>query len=175
VEQRDAGEFGQWLDGFRTACADGRAVDVPCGTCVACCTSGKLIPVEPDEGAALAAVGPEGLVAMPGQPGEYALRHDASGRCAQLREDGCQVYADRPRACRTYDCRIFPATGVAPDAPLIAEVAALWHFTYGSAASRRRHSDVRTAAVLLGFPGGLTAPASPTQHALGALATADDL
>ena len=26
-----------------------------------------------------------------------------------LAEDGCSIYAHRPRACRTYDCRVFPA------------------------------------------------------------------
>jgi hypothetical protein len=68
-----------------------------------------------------------------------------------------------------YDCRIFPAAGVRPDSPLIAERAQQWRFSYGSPASRERHDDVRMAAVALGFPGGLASPVSPTQHALDAI------
>lgn len=175
MSERPAGEFVEWLDDFRTACSAGDAVVVACGDCAACCTSGKLIPVEPDEAEALAHLPVADLVPMSGQPGAYAIRHDASGRCSQLGAAGCAVYAHRPRACRTYDCRIFPATGVRPDKPLIAAAAGRWRFSYDSPASRQRHEDVRTAAVVLGFPGGLTAPASPTQQALGALAAVDDL
>jgi uncharacterized protein len=175
VQERDAGEFSQWLDDFRAACSAGASAPVPCGECAACCTSGKLIPVEPDEGEALAAIAPDDLTPMPGQPGTFALRHDESGRCRQLHAEGCAVYLHRPRACRTYDCRIFPATGVRPDKPLVAAAAERWRFSYATPASRRRHADARTAAVLLGFPGGLTAPASPTQHALGALESVDEV
>lgn len=36
----------------------------------------------------------------------YVLKRDPdSGRCIYLRPDGCSVYADRPGACRAYDCR----------------------------------------------------------------------
>jgi Fe-S-cluster containining protein len=175
MSDRDAGDFGDWLDSFKAARFQEGSVEVPCGSCAACCRSGQLIPVEPDESEALEHIPAEDLTPMPGQPGAYQLVHDPSGHCSQLGAAGCSVYAHRPRACRRYDCRIFPAAGVRPDQPLIAEAAARWRFSYPSEKARQRHADVRTAAVVLGFPGGLTAPASPTQHALAAIDGADEL
>ncbi len=170
---RDAGEFGAWLDGFRSSLSNGVDARVPCEACTACCRSGKLIAVEPDETAAIAHIPADCLVPMPGEPERRVLRHHDDGRCSQLTEDGCAVYAHRPRACRAYDCRIFAAAGVRPDSPLIAERGAQWRFSYATAASRERHDAVRMAAVVLGFPGGLSAPASPTQRALDAVDNGD--
>ena len=175
MDERDAGEFGSWLSTFDAALRLDDSVDVPCDGCTACCTSGQLIPVESDDRDALAYLPADALVPMPGQPGQRVLRHDDSGRCSQLTEAGCSVYLHRPRACRTYDCRIFPAAGVRPDKPLIAEQALRWRFRYSSVAEHQSHAAVRTAALVLGFPGGLSAPASPTEHALAAIAAADEL
>ena len=174
-DEREAGEFGSWLSAFRAALHDGDPVDVPCDGCTACCRSGKLIPVELDEADALADIAADCLVPMPGEPGRRVLAHDASGRCSQLTAEGCQIYAHRPRACRMYDCRIFPAAGVRADSSLIAERAQRWRFSYASAASRERHGAVRMAAVALGFPGGLSSPVSPTQHALDAIEGVDEI
>ena len=173
MDERAAGEFGAWLTGFRACLHDGADVDVPCDGCTACCRSGKLIPVEPDEVDALARIPPDCLVPMPGEPGRRVLRHDAGGCCSQLVDNRCAIYRHRPRACRAYDCRIFPAAGLRPDSPLIAERAEQWRFRYASTAARERHDGVRMAAVVLGFPGGLSGPASPTQHALDAIDSAD--
>ncbi len=176
--ERDAGEFASWLVAFRASLHDGDPVDVPCDGCTACCRSGKLIPVDPDESDALAHIPSDCLLPLEGESGDTARRvlaHDDSGRCSQLTAEGCAVYDHRPRACRMYDCRIFPAAGVQPDSPLIAERAQQWRFSYGSPASRERHDNVRMAAVALGFPGGLSAPASPTQHALEAIEGVDEL
>jgi Fe-S-cluster containining protein len=175
VDEEDAGDFGRWFAAFRKARSEGASVGVPCGSCVACCESGQLIPVEADETDTLAHLSPGALAPMRGHPGTHALRHDASGRCLQLVDGRCSIYPHRPRACRMYDCRIFAAAGIQPDSPLIAAAAQRWRFSYASADARRSHDDVRTAAVLLGFPGGLTAPASPTQHALAAVEGADEL
>jgi Fe-S-cluster containining protein len=175
VDERDAGEFGSWLSTFDAALRLDGSVDVPCDGCTACCTSGQLIPVEPDDRDALAHLPADALEPMPGQPGQRVLTHDESGRCSQLTEAGCSVYLHRPRACRTYDCRIFPAAGVRPDKPLIAEQALRWRFRYASPAEHQSHAAVRTAALVLGFPGGLSAPASPTEHALAAIAAVDEL
>jgi uncharacterized protein len=166
---RAAGEFGAWLGGFRASLGTGADAEVPCDGCTACCRSGKLIPVEPDETDALAHIPSDRLLPMPGEGGRLVLRHDTDGTCSQLVDGRCTVYAHRPRACRAYDCRIFLAAGVRPDSPLIAERAGQWQFTYASDAAHERHDAVRMAAVVLGFPGGLSAPASPTQHALDAI------
>jgi hypothetical protein len=172
---RDGGEFRSWLTAFLASLHEGEPVDVPCDGCTACCRSGKLIPVEPDEADALAHIASDCLPPMPGQPARRVLKHDQSGRCSQLTPEGCSVYAHRPRACRMYDCRIFAAAGVRADSPLIAERAQRWRFSYASADSRERHAAVRMAAVALGFPGGLSSPISPTQHALEAIAGADEV
>jgi Fe-S-cluster containining protein len=171
----DAGEFGSWLSAFRASLHDADPVEVPCDGCTACCRSGKLIPVDADEVEALAHIPADCLVAMPGQPARRVLTHDESGRCSQLTPEGCSVYEHRPRACRMYDCRIFPAAGVRADSPLIAERAQRWRFSYASAAARDRHASVRMAAVALGFPGGLSSPISPTQHALDAIEGVDEV
>ena len=49
----------------------------------------------------------------------------------------------RPRACRIYDCRVFPAAGVTPDKPLIAERAGAGSSRIGTAT--RRSSTRRCA------------------------------
>lgn len=44
---------------------------------------------------------------------------------------GCSIYPSRPRACRTYDCRIFAATGIDVGADGHTEIAARvrqWQF-----------------------------------------------
>jgi Fe-S-cluster containining protein len=173
--ERDAGEFGAWLTAFRASLHDAAPVDVPCDGCTACCRSGKVIPVERDELDALAHIPADSLMPMPGEPGRQVLRHDESGRCSQLTPEGCSVYAHRPRACRMYDCRIFAAAGLDADAPLIAERVQQWRFRYASQAARERHASVRMAAVVLGFPGGLTSPVSPTQHAVDAVESVDEI
>lgn len=172
---RDAGEFGGWLTDFRASLRDGSPADVPCDGCTACCRSGKLIPVDDDEAAALTHIPAGALVPMPGEPRRRVLGHNADGTCSQLTEEGCAVYAHRPRACRAYDCRIFAASGVTPDSPLIAERVEQWRFSYAGPASHESHDAVRMSAVLLGFPGGLSSPSSPTAHALDAIQTVDEL
>jgi len=67
-------------------------------------------------------------------------------------EDGrCSIYEHRPRTCRVYDCRVFPAAGVEPAAhqPAVAGRAARWTFSYGSPGAREAHHAVRAAAVWL--------------------------
>jgi Fe-S-cluster containining protein len=172
---RDAGEFGVWLGAFRASLEGGADADVPCDGCTACCRSGKLIAVGPDEKDALAHIPADCLRPMPGEPGRLILEHGSDGTCSQLIEGRCTVYAHRPQACRAYDCRIFPAAGLRPDSALIAERAGQWQFTYASDAAHERHDAVRMAAVVLGFPGGLSAPSSPTQHALDAINNAEDV
>ncbi len=74
-----------------------------------------------------------------------------------LIDDRCSIYEHRPRTCRTYDCRIFPATGLglglghdAGDAPgRIGLQARRWRFDVSAADDRTRHDGVSAAAAYL--------------------------
>jgi uncharacterized protein len=145
-----AGGFGEWLDGMRAAVRGQRDADVPCDGCTACCTAGQFVHIGPDETATLARIPRRLLFPAPLMPeGHVLLPHDARGHCPMLVGGRCSIYEDRPRTCRTYDCRVFAATGIEPDDGLITERAARWRFTYASDAERGRHDALRTTAVAI--------------------------
>lgn len=86
---------------------------MPCGDCTACCTSSQFIHIAPDETETLGHIPDELLFDAPGFPaGHVVLGYDENGHCPMLVDGACSIYAHRPRTCRTYDCRIFPATGI---------------------------------------------------------------
>ena len=69
-----------------------------------------------------------------------------------LIDDKCSIYEHRPRTCRTYDCRIFPAAGLEiddADKTQIADRARRWRFSYPTDADRQQHDAVRAAATSL--------------------------
>jgi Fe-S-cluster containining protein len=145
----DAGEFRQWVTAARQAIAEGGEADVPCQGCTACCRSSQFVEVGPDETAALAHINPALLFPAPGRPGFKLLGYDERGHCPMLINDQCSIYEHRPRACRTYDCRVFPAAGLEPDEPgkeALTQRIRRWRFTYADAAARREHDDVRKRA-----------------------------
>lgn len=153
----DAGDFSSWLSRAEAAIRGEGTADVPCGSCVACCTSSQFVHIGPDETATLARIPAELLVPAPGMPrGHVVLGYDDAGRCPMLADDGCSIYEDRPRTCRTYDCRVFVAAGVEPDAPDIAERTRRWRFRYGSDLDRARHDATRAAAASLDETRGAT-------------------
>ena len=81
--------------------------------------------------AALAAIPSALLFPAPRLPaGHMVMGFDSAGRCPMLTDSGCSIYDQRPRTCRTYDCRIFAATGVTVDAdkPTIVARASEWRF-----------------------------------------------
>jgi len=172
-----AGAFGTWLEELEGALAGERTAEVPCGTCTACCTSSQFVHIGPEETAALARI-PRGLLfRAPGLPaGHVLLGYDQHGRCPMFVDDRCSIYEDRPRACRTYDCRVFAATGVEPD-PEQAAVAARvkrWRFDHPTGEDRARHDAVRAAAAFLedhpkATPSGVRPP-TRTQLAVAAVA-----
>ena len=146
-----AGDFSSWLVEMRSALRGERAAEVPCNGCTACCTSSQFVHIEPDETATLARIPPELLFPAPARPaGHVLLGYDERGHCPMLVDDRCSIYEDRPRTCRTYDCRIFPATGLEfsedEHKPLIAERARRWRFGLGTEADRASHAAVRAAA-----------------------------
>ncbi len=143
------GSFTVWLGQIAQAINEGADSDVPCGSCTACCRSSQFILVAETDIAARAVIPPELLFAAPGLPsGNHVMGFDANGHCPMFRESGCSIYASRPQACRTYDCRIFPATGIDPAIDGHREIAARasqWQFD-DSAQDAQALGRVRTAA-----------------------------
>jgi uncharacterized protein len=172
-DERDlaAGDFSAWLTGMQAAIRGERASDVACGGCTACCTASQFIHIGPDEIETLARIPKALLFPAPLLPeGHVVLGHDERGHCPMLVDGRCSIYADRPRTCRTYDCRVFAASGLAAEDGLIAERAGRWRFSFPTEADRRRRDAVREAAVFIRerpheLPEG-AAPANATQHAV---------
>jgi Fe-S-cluster containining protein len=169
-----AGEFLVWLGGAEESLKPpGAAADVPCGECTACCRASMFIHIAPDETRALERIPRELLFPAPGWPkGHVLMGYDDRGHCPMLVDGRCSIYEDRPRTCRTYDCRVFTATGIpVSDAAQqdITERAAQWSFGYRSAASRIAQAALRAAADFLMtkrdlFPPGAL-PVQPAQLA----------
>jgi uncharacterized protein len=149
-ESLPAGDFGAWLGELAAALRGEGGTDVACGSCVGCCSSSQFILVEADEADALAHIPRELLFPAPRMPeGNVLMGYDQHGRCPMLGDTGCTIYDHRPRTCRTYDCRVFPAAGVFPDEPqkaLVAERARRWRFTYADDRDRALHDAVLAAA-----------------------------
>ena len=169
-----AGDLSRWVVGMSQALAGEGDADVPCGGCTACCRGSQFIHIEPDEVATLARVPAALRFPAPGlAPGHVVMGYDEHGRCPMLIEDRCSIYDDRPRACRIYDCRVFPATGTEPDGvgqePIVDRVRR-WRFDAEDPDEVGRHHALRSAAAYLAahpevFPSGV-APASATQVAV---------
>lgn len=143
--------------------------DVPCGECTACCTASQFVHVEPDEADTLARIPAALLFPAPGLPrGHVVLGYDERGHCPMLVDGACSIYAHRPRTCRTYDCRVFPATGIVPDdQPLIAERARRWRFSHPTEHDRAAHESVRATGALLRREHPDAAPTALAVRAVG--------
>ena len=148
-----AGDFSSWLIEIQGAIRGEHGSDVPCDGCTACCTSSQFIHVGPDESDTIAHIPADLLFPAPGlPPGHVVVGYDERGHCPMLIDDECSIYEHRPRTCRTYDCRIFPATGLHLDDADKAEIARRvqrWRFSYPTEADRQQHDAVRTAATSL--------------------------
>lgn len=129
-----AGRFSAWL--ADTVDPSRPDMDVPCGTCTACCRASYFIHVAPDEHDTLRHIPKRLLFPAPGRPkGHKLLGFDERGHCPMLTDGGCSIYDHRPRTCRTYDCRIFTAAGVSPDEDGKTDIAARtrqWRFDVAS-------------------------------------------
>ena len=105
-KRRDAGSITDWLrpyieDPFRTL---SEGADVPCGSCSQCCRAGYRIDVLPHE------VHPRMRTRRAG--GRLALDLAPDGACVHLVNGKCEIYANRPNACRTFDCRVMFFAGM---------------------------------------------------------------
>ncbi len=155
--------------------------EVPCGDCTACCTSSQFVHIAPDENETLSHVPPELRFPAPRMPrGHVVLGYDQSGHCPLLGGAGCSIYAHRPRTCRTYDCRVFVATGleITEESQVsIARRAKRWRFSFPEELDRVRHEAVRAAAAFLKEHQGLLpedlAPRTVTQVAVLAVGIHD--
>jgi hypothetical protein len=142
----DAGDLRRWVASLFSK----EGSDVPCDGCTACCEASQFVHVGPDEHDTLQHIPRELLFPAPGYPTGYlVMGFDERGRCPMLRDDGCSIYEHRPRTCRTYDCRVFAATGVVPSGPgqdAIARRAARWRFAVRDERDRDRLDAMHEAA-----------------------------
>jgi Fe-S-cluster containining protein len=166
-----AGEFSAWVVEMRGALRGERAAEVPCGTCTACCTAAQFVHIGPDETATLARIPSELLFPAPSLPrGHLVLGYDERGHCPMLVDGRCSIYADRPRACRTYDCRIFAAAEVEPADPGVAARVRRWRFRFSSDTGTATQRAVAASAQFLETNAALlpddVAPSTPTQLAV---------
>ena len=172
-----AGCFSSWLRRTRSALVKGNGVDVRCGDCIACCMSFYFIHIRPEETRTIARINKKLLFQAPGLPkGNVLLGYDENGRCPMLIEGRCSIYEHRSLTCRSYDCRIFTAAGIAAgenDKVLINQRVRRWKFSYPTMLDRDQHKAVKAAAAFLReraecFPGGAV-PGNPSQLAILAL------
>jgi len=166
----DAGDFSRWLTGMQRALRSDAEMSVPCNGCTACCRSSQFVHIDPDETGTLGVIPPELLFPAPRLPrGHVVLGYDERGHCPLLVDDACSIYEHRPRACRTYDCRVFAATGLALDDPgkeAVADRAGRWRFTYATAGAQHEHEALRAEATHLRDHHGRGAQPTTTQLAL---------
>jgi uncharacterized protein len=167
-----AGDFSSWMIEVQGAIRGRRDADVPCAGCTACCTSSQFVHIEPDETDTLARNPKELLFPAPLLPrGHVVMGYDERGHCPMLIDNRCSIYEHRPRTCRTYDCRVFPAAGVEiddADKALIAQRVRRWRFSYPTPADREVHDAVQRAAASLTAQQGAT---NATQRAVLAVET----
>ncbi|MCU4184578.1 YkgJ family cysteine cluster protein [Acidiferrimicrobium sp. IK] len=180
VAPSDAGAFSDWLAGMRAALTGAAESDVACQGCRACCSSSQFVHVGPDESDTLAHIPPALRFPAPGlPPGHVVLGYDEQGRCPMLTDQGCGIYAHRPRTCRTYDCRVFSAADVEPEDPDKAAIAVRvkgWQWRYPSPGDQEDHRAVQAAARWLEVNGaqlGALGPRSATQRSVMAVELSD--
>jgi Fe-S-cluster containining protein len=174
-EVATAGDFSSWLGEIQDAIRGDHVMAVPCDGCTACCTSSQFVHIGPDEVDTLSHIPPALLFPAPRLPtGHVLLGYDERGHCPMLADGLCSIYAHRPRACRTYDCRIFPAAGrYDADENPITRRASRWRFAFAAPHDRTALEAVRAAALFLDGHRDLLAlagvPATPTQLAVLAI------
>ena len=150
AERRAAGALGEWLADMRAVLRGERDANVPCGDCVGCCVSSYAIPLRPTDRVALEKV-PSEFLHLPAGAGTARMGYRQDGCCPMLHDGRCSIYADRPRTCRDYDCRIYAATGLLPDGnrPAIAKRVLEWQFDYRDAEDQRTAAALQRAALFL--------------------------
>lgn len=166
--------FSLWLDKLRRAQRTGDGMDVECGTCRACCTSSYFIHIKAEEKTTISNIPKKLMFPAPGHPkGSKLLGFDEKGMCPMLKKNKCSIYDFRPLTCRSYDCRIFSATGIMPgkERKLISRQVERWRFDFSGASDLRKYNAVRMAAHFVRehaacFPAGFIPDNAPRQAML---------
>jgi uncharacterized protein len=148
-----AGTFSTWLRSIRKALRENHGMEVPCGTCIACCRSSHFIHINAEETRTLRRI-PKGLLfPAPLRPkGNMVLGYDKQGRCPMLVRNKCSIYRNRPVTCRSFDCRLLAASGLAAEHNfnnLIFQQAQRWIFRCPSKNDLNLLSAVQNAARFL--------------------------
>jgi uncharacterized protein len=172
-----AGNFSNWLGDERDALKNDTETDVPCGECTACCRSSYFIHIKPGETDTLSHIPDELLFPAPGMPaGNVLMGYDEKGHCPMLKNSACSIYEHRPSTCRSYDCRIFPATGIqinGKDKVLITQQVERWKFNLSETEEIKEHKAVQRAGSFLTYKSKLfppdELPGNPTQLAIMAI------
>lgn len=146
-------DFSSWLKTTRSELQNKKGIDVPCGSCTACCTSSYFIHIAPEEEQTLASIPQELLFPAPGLPnGNMVMGFDEKGHCPMLKDNTCSIYENRPLTCRTYDCRVFAACNLSAggkEKQLINEKASQWQFSFSKQADKQLLDAVKMAAFFL--------------------------
>ena len=146
---KEAGPFSTWLGEIRGTLKEGKDAEVPRQSCTACCTSFQFIHIEPDEIGTLKAIPKQLLFDAPGAPAGYrVMGYTAVGHCPMFIESKCSIYENRPRTCRSYDCRIYSATDTAIDDPNRTEISKIvksWQFSYESETDQKSKDQISLA------------------------------
>ena len=148
-----AGTFSTWLRTIRKALRENRGMKVPCGPCIACCRSSHFIHINAEETRTLRRIPKQLLFPAPLRPkGNMVLGYDKQGRCPMLVRNKCSIYRNRPVTCRSFDCRILSASGLAVANNVnnpIFQQSRRWIFHYPSKNDRHLLSAVQKAAKFL--------------------------
>ena len=147
IVELPAGAFLDWLRHFRASLRGNQGSDVPCGDCRGCCISGYSVQIRPHDAGARALIPAELLATVQGfARDELTLAARPDGTCPMLRDNECSIYESRPQTCRDYDCRVFAASGISPDKPVIHQRVSQWRFSYPTELDRKAHSAVLATA-----------------------------
>lgn len=166
-----AGRFGAWLSEIEAALSSDSGTDVPCGDCVGCCTSSLFIHIAPNERDTLARIPKALLFPAPRMPkGHVLMSYASNGHCPMFMNGRCSIYEHRPNTCRTFDCRVFPATGIPPDPDrrTIADRATRWEFEFADNDENNMRACQSAANFLRTHEGDLpvgAVPRNPSQIA----------
>lgn len=142
--------FAGWLRATLDTLLRDAPADVPCGPCNACCRTFHQLHIRPGEKGARKRLPREYLTVARGlPPGYLLLGYTDDGACPVLVGGRCTIYEDRPLVCRTYDCRLYAATGVEPDRAEIAAQVRRWRFAYPEPEDRELQEAVLAALAFI--------------------------